>query len=128
LTKCFAPELFASIDPLRLAGCRCSGCDTVQFPAVERCACCSQSDPVVMALPTRGSIHTWTTQRFAPKPPYCTGAVDFTAFVVGYVDLGEVLVEAPLLIDEAALEFGKHVFLVSSPVPGADAWSYAFSA
>lgn len=130
MTQCFAPELFASTDPLRLAGCRCRACATVQFPIADHCAHCAQPSPEVIALPARGSIYTWTVQRFAPKPPYVVGAGDFVPFIVGYVDLGDVLVEGPLLVGDADLDFGREVFLVRYPVSGADdgAWSYAFCA
>jgi uncharacterized OB-fold protein len=127
LTECFAPELFASTTPLRLAGCRCNACATVQFPVADQCAHCAHPDPEVIALPARGSLYTWTVQRFAPKPPYVIPDDGFVPFLVGYVDLGEVLVEGPLLVGDAEVDFGLEVSLVRYPVSGADgAWSYAF--
>jgi uncharacterized OB-fold protein len=47
-------------------------------------------------LPDRGTLWTWTVQAFEPKPPYRAPESGFTPYGVGYVDLGEVIVESRL--------------------------------
>src|SRR5215212_149379 len=43
--------LFASLDPPRLAGSRCSGCGTVTFPATSSCPRCMEPSMAPYALP-----------------------------------------------------------------------------
>jgi uncharacterized OB-fold protein len=90
-------NLFFQIDPPRLAGSGCADCDVVVFPAADRCPGCAGVDVARVALPDRGTIWTWTTQSFAPKPPFEAPATGFEPFVVGYVDLGSVLVESRIV-------------------------------
>ncbi len=118
-----APELFACLDPLALAGSRCAACATVQFPVARQCAHCAASDPTPIVLPTSGRIWTWTVQRFEPRPPYVAPADGFVPYAVGYVDLGEVLVESLLGDEEPAI--GDEVHLVRAPA-GGDRFTYAF--
>jgi uncharacterized OB-fold protein len=123
------PGLFANLDPLRLAGSRCGECSTVQFPAALQCAHCAADTLERIVLPERGEVWTWTVQRFAPKEPYQVGGPVFVPFAVGYVDLGEVLVETVLLEGRQPLSIGTSVHLVQQAVPGEDdTWSFAFSA
>ena len=100
------PRLFASLDPPRLAGSRCASCGTVTFPMQAGCPRCTGSDMVQVALPDHGTLWTWTVQAFEPKAPYRPPASGFTPYGVGYVDLGEVIVESRLAGDPAALEIG----------------------
>jgi uncharacterized OB-fold protein len=81
-------------------------------------------------LPDRGTLWTWTVQAFEPKPPYLAPADGFRPFPVGYVDLGDVLVEAVLDADPAELAVGMPMQLVARQVlTGADqtALGYAFA-
>jgi len=71
-----------------------------------------------VTLPDRGVVWTWTVQRMAPKPPYRAPTAGFTPFAVGYVDLGDVLVESRLLVAEDRLRIGLPVRLVSAPPDG----------
>ena len=129
MSTCLAPELFSSTEPLVLMGSRCRACASVQFPASDECANCAEGPTIRVELPDRGTIWTWTVQRFAPKAPYEVPAEGFVPFGVGYVDLGEVLVESVIVSDLDRLEIGAPVHLVRHSIPGAeDAWSYAFSA
>lgn len=49
-----------------------------------------------MILPHRGTLWSWTVQRYRPKTPPYAGPEDFTPFALGYVELpGAVIVEAP---------------------------------
>jgi uncharacterized OB-fold protein len=55
--------------------------------------CAEGFDPV--PLKRRGTIWSWTVQRFAPKSPPYAGPVPFEPFALGYVELpGEVIVES----------------------------------
>jgi uncharacterized OB-fold protein len=60
------------------------------------------------ALPERGTVWTWTSQTFAPKLPYVAADEGFEPFVVGYVDLGSVLVESRMV---GAVAIGDEVQL-----------------
>jgi uncharacterized OB-fold protein len=82
------------------------------------------------ALPDSGTVWTWTVQGFAPKPPYVPPADGFQPFPVGYVDLGDVLVEAHLQGDAATLRIGQPVRLVLQTAwesDGAPVVTYAFT-
>ncbi|GAA0617152.1 hypothetical protein GCM10009547_19160 [Sporichthya brevicatena] len=123
-----AAELFASLEPLTLAGSRCTTCRTVQFPRAAQCAHCAGEAVEVIDLPTTGRVWTWTVQRFAPKAPYVPPANGFAPYAVGYVDLGEVLVESILRYDlERGLPaIGDEVTLVAVPADGENV-TYAFA-
>lgn len=124
-----SPEIFATTDPLRLAGSRCLNCGHVQFPPGEHCPGCAGGEGRRFALPEHGVVWTWTVQRFAPKAPYVVADDGFAPFAVGYVDLGCVLVESVLLGPLDELSIGASVHLVSHDLGGSDdVQSYAFSA
>lgn len=58
----------------------------IVFPCADGC------DPVT--LQRRGTIWSWTVQRFPPKSPPYAGPEAFEPFALGYVELeGEVIVE-----------------------------------
>jgi uncharacterized OB-fold protein len=42
-------------------------------------------------LPRRGTLWTWTTQGFEPKPPYVADEGDFRPYGVGYVEFAGYL-------------------------------------
>jgi uncharacterized OB-fold protein len=50
---------------------------------------------VAVPLARTGTLWTYTVQGFRPKSPY-DGPEEFSPYAVGYVDLGEVLVESRL--------------------------------
>lgn len=104
--------LFASLDPIRLAGGRCTECGTTTFPAQADCPRCTRRVMKRVPLPAEGVLWTWTTQTFQPKPPYAAPSAGFEPFSVGYVDLGEVIVEARLEAEPAALRVGTRMRLV----------------
>jgi uncharacterized OB-fold protein len=112
--------LFASLDPPRLAGARCADCGTVVFPSAASCPRCSGIAMAPHALPDRGTVWTWTVQGFQPKAPYVPRADGFVPFPVGYVSLGDVLVEAHLLADRDELRIGLPVRLTLERVWDAD--------
>jgi uncharacterized OB-fold protein len=113
------PGLFARLDPPRLAGSRCADCGTVVFPAASGCPRCSGSAVERVELPDVGRLWSWTVQHFEPKPPYVVPEEGFTPFPVGYVDLGDVLVEARLVGEPGAFGIGAAVRLVLLPLPPA---------
>jgi uncharacterized OB-fold protein len=122
--------LFASLDPPRLAGSRCDACGTVTFPVAGSCPKCMNPAMAPYALPDRGTVWTWTVQGFAPKAPYVAPAGGFQPFPVGYVDLGDVLVEAHLVADAERLRIGLPVRLVLEPAwetDGVPVVTYAFA-
>ena len=47
-------------------------------------------------LSRTGKLWSWTIQRFEPKRPPYAGPVPFRPFMLGYVELPEVIVEARL--------------------------------
>jgi uncharacterized OB-fold protein len=105
----------------RLIGSRCTACGIVTFPAQESCPRCASTDMAEHLLASRGRLWAWTTQEFPPpSPPYAGPTGDaFRAFAVGYVDLGDVKVEARLTQTEG-LEPGMEMQLVLVPF-GTDA-------
>lgn len=122
--------LFSSLDPPRLAGARCANCGTVTFPVQAGCARCAGTDLAAVELADRGTVWTWTVQAFEPKSPYRAPAGGFTPYGVGYVDLGDVIVEARLLGDPAGFEIGMPVRLTLLPLwsgpDGSQVVTYAF--
>ena len=124
------PVLFSSLDPPRLAGSRCASCGTVTFPVQAGCAKCAGTDLVQVDLADRGTLWTWTVQTFEPKAPYRAPEGGFVSYGVGYVDLGDVIVESRLLGDPARFEIGMPMRLTLLPVrpgpDGAPVVSYAF--
>ncbi|MFM7064925.1 MAG: Zn-ribbon domain-containing OB-fold protein [Actinomycetes bacterium] len=105
-------SLFASLDPVALRGSRCSSCGAHVFPAMGSCPVCTGVDVEDVPLPTTGTVWSWTTQRFAPKPPYRRDdSEEFAPFSIGYVDLGPVIVEG-WLVGRTAWTIGEPVALV----------------
>lgn len=88
----------------RLKGSACESCGTVAFPPASTCPRCCGTRMQGRLLATHGTLHTWTTQSFAPKsPPYrmATGEAPFAPYFVGYVELpGELCIESRLEADD----------------------------
>ncbi|NHC21898.1 DNA-binding protein [Nocardioides sp. IC4_145] len=98
-----------------LAGARCPRCSTTTFPYQSGCPRCGGDAAERIALPTTGTLWSFTVQYFAPKSPY-RGFEPFEPYGVGYVDLGDVCVEARLTVnDPAALALGMPMELVTLP-------------
>ena len=121
--------LFASHDPVALRGSACSQCQAHVCPAQSTCPMCTGVSVAEVALPTVGSVWSWTVQRFAPKAPFRTD--EFVPFAVGYVDLGPVIVEGWLL-DSIEWNIGDPVELALAPAwtdsDGAVVHTYGFRA
>ena len=123
-------RLFSSVEPLRLAGSRCTQCGTTTFPVQADCPRCARRTMTDVALPDEGVLWTWTVQAFEPKPPYVAPPEGFSPFPVGYVDLGEVMVETRLDAEPADLTVGMRLRLVPFDVLTAEGarLGYAFAA
>ena len=121
------PGLFSSLDPPRLAGARCVSCGTVTFPAASGCARCAGTDLAQVELADHGRLWTWTVQAFEPKAPYRVPSSGFMAYGVGYVDLGEVIVESRLVGDPGEFSIGMDMRLTLLPLWD-DVVTYAFGA
>jgi uncharacterized OB-fold protein len=115
-----------------LLGSECRRCGTVTFPRQGACPRCTSTDVGERRLARRGTLWTWTVQRFRPKsPPYAGDeeADEFEPYGVGYVELpGEVRVEARLTeADPGRLRIGMEMELTLMPAPGReDEVTYAF--
>ena len=117
-----------------LLGSRCQSCGKMAFPAQSSCASCCSTDVEVEAMPTRGTLWTWTIQRFMPKTPYNSGETPetFKPYGVGYVELpGGVRVEGRLTEnDPAKLKIGMEMDVIFYPyrteADGTEIISFAF--
>lgn len=115
---------------VQLAGARCRDCGTTTFPYQDSCPRCSRADMGRVSLPQQGVLWAFTVQGFPPKPPYRADG-PFEPYGVGYVDLGGVLVETRLTInDPAALANGDRLRVELVPVftdeDGTRVLTYAF--
>jgi uncharacterized OB-fold protein len=105
-------------DDPQLIGSQCAECAMVTFPTQGSCPRCSSTAMEEHLLARRGTLWAWTTQSFPPPAPYAgpTGK-DFVPFGVGYVDLGDVKVEARLTTaDPARLKIDAPMELTVVPV------------
>lgn len=83
-----------------------------------------------IALPRAGRLWTWTVQTFAPRPPFVEPVAGFEPFCLGYVDLGDVIVETRLDARPEELETGADMELVPWTwlgVAGSPEEGYAFA-
>ena len=96
-----------------LLGSECRNCGTVSFPRQNTCPRCTSTDVKERRLARRGTLWSWTIQRFRPKSPPYTGPEAFEPYGVGYVALpGEVRVEARLTeSDPEKLQIGMEMEL-----------------
>jgi len=112
-------------DGPRLVAGRCTSCNRPAFPLRERCTTCG--GPVVRELlPRRGTLWTWTTQGFEPKPPYVPDG-EFVPFAVGYVEFpGYLRVEGRLTeADPERLRIGMDVEVVALQRPSGVTYAFA---
>ena len=100
-----------------LVGSECRECGTVSFPRQGACPRCTSTDVQERRLARRGTLWSWTIQRFRPKSPPYTGPEEFEPYGVGYVELpGEVRVEARLTeSDPSKLRIGMEMELTLIP-------------
>jgi uncharacterized protein len=123
-------RLFAQRDPLVLAGSRCTACGTVTFPIQPDCPRCTERTMAPIDLPPVGTLWTWTVQTFAPRPPFVTPANGFEPFCLGYVDLGDVVIETRIDAQLGEFSTGDAMHLVPWTWDGPDGTElagYAFA-
>lgn len=104
-----------STDPPSLLGARCVACGQVSFPAPGRCPFCRSAEVELEALPTSGTVYSYTISRI-PAPGY-RGPVPYG---FGLVDLGDVVRVASLLAADPLerLHIGARVHLALVDVGG----------
>lgn len=89
---------------------------------------CTGVDVAPVALPTQGTVWSWTTQHIQPKPPFRTD--EWAPFSIGYVDLGPVIVEG-WLVGKTTWSIGESVRLVLAKAwtdEGVEVLTYGFEA
>ena len=122
----------------QLVGSKCADCGITTFPMQDSCPRCASIAMGEHLLASRGTLWAWTTQSFPPPVPPYVGPVgkDFVPFGVGFVDLGDVKVEARLTTTDpdvlnAAVRDNTPLDLVVVPVgtddDGNEIVSYAFT-
>jgi uncharacterized protein len=89
-----AANLFRTAPELRLLAGRDPSSGRLVFPAPP-----DEEAFEAVELPTRGTLWSYTVQRFAPKSPPYHGAEPFAAFAVGYVELPGALIVESRLVD-----------------------------
>jgi uncharacterized protein len=107
----------------RLVAGRCSSCAALTFPLRARCPSCG-GDMARELLPPRGTLWTWTTQGFEPKPPY-VGPAEFDPYGVGYLELPGLLRVEGRLTTAEGLRIGMEMEVVA--VERAGRTTYAFA-
>lgn len=100
-----SPQLIAS---------KCTACGEVAFPAQASCPNCAGDSTDEVLLHRRGTLWTWTIQRFPPPHPYAGDTDNFVPYGVGYIELPEgVRVESRLTVnDPEKLGIGMEMELV----------------
>ena len=126
--------LFAgSLESPRLRGSRCGACGETTFPAQQGCPSCTAQGCDEVELSPRGTLYTWTIQRFPPPVPYAGDTENFVPFAVGYIELPEgVRVESRLTeSDPSRLSIGMEMELAIEPFAvddeGRDIVTFAFA-
>lgn len=95
-----APNLFEFSDAgVRLMGSRCVRCNEVRFPVSDFCPQCCTETTETIPLGRRGTLYSFTVQRFKPPPPY-RGPEEFKPYGVGMIELPEGLRVTAVLADE----------------------------
>jgi len=109
--RAISEGLFTDEAPPRLIGGRNRATGRVVFP------CPDGSDWEAVPLSRRGTLWSYTVQRFRPKSPPYAGPEAFAPWIVAYVEIpGEVIVEARLA-GVAAQDVRIGMALEFAPVP-----------
>lgn len=89
-----AANVFKTAPELRLIAARHRQSGQVVFPAPSDLESYETID-----LPSRGTLWSYTVQRFPPKSPPYRGAEPFSPFAVGYIELPGALILESRLVD-----------------------------
>ena len=102
----------------KLIGSRCLSCETVYFPQALSCRNpqCRDKSVVQTFLPDRGTLHSFTIQRYQPPPLFRMD--NWSPYALGLVDLGDGLQVMGMLTGVAldAISIGMPVKLVVEPL------------
>ncbi|TML81229.1 MAG: benzoylsuccinyl-CoA thiolase [Actinobacteria bacterium] len=115
-----AVEGFFTTDPEpALLGTRCSDCGTYHFPAETffcRNPACSGTTLEQVTLSSRGTVWSWTMNRYAAPPPFPQTEA-FEPYGVAAVELAEerMIVLGMLTGDFETLKIGDEVELLVEP-------------
>jgi hypothetical protein len=106
-----AQGLFRETPEPTLIGGRNRDTGRIVFPCPDDAA---RWEPI--DLPRRGTLWSWTVQRFRPKSPPYIGPEAFTPFAIGYVELpGATIVETQIVgADFDSLTIGMAMDLVTT--------------
>ncbi|MFM5885268.1 MAG: Zn-ribbon domain-containing OB-fold protein [Novosphingobium sp.] len=110
--RAIAEGLFTDETPVRLVGGRDRVTGRIVFP------CPSGGDYDAVPLSRRGTLWSYTVQRYRPKTPPYAGPEAFRPWAVGYVELpGETIVEARLAnVALDAIRIGMPLELTQVPL------------
>lgn len=102
----------------KLIGSRCLSCDTVYFPQALSCRNpeCRNKSVEQTYLPYRGSLYSYTFQRYRPPPLFRMD--NWSPYALGLVDLGDGLQVMGMLTGVAldAIHIGMPLKLVIEPL------------
>jgi uncharacterized protein len=118
-----------------LIGSRCEACGTYTFPLRTGCPHCGATNMRKCHLERTGTLWTWTSQGFVPKPPFAGTfmAEPFEPWYVGLIELpGQLRVESILVgCDQDTLQIGMPMRLVTLPFrsdsEGGEVVTFAFT-
>lgn len=101
-----------------LLGARCLGCGTIYFPSTDYCRNpdCRAKQVEGCPLPTRGTLYSYTVQRYQPPPLFLMD--DWSPYAIGLVDLGSGL-QVMGMLDGIALHeirIGMALRLIAAPL------------
>jgi hypothetical protein len=110
--RAIAEGLFTNEVPPRLVGGRDRANGRIVFP-------CPPGDRFeAVPLSAKGTVWSWTIQRYRPKSPPYAGPENFRPWAVAYVELpGEVIVESRLAnVAFEDIRIGMEVELIQIPL------------
>jgi uncharacterized OB-fold protein len=106
-------------DP-HLLGCRCQACGTFMFPP-NALGCpnpvCGSADLETVPLSNRGTVWSYTDNRYAPPPPY-KSSDPFVPYTVAAVELADekLVVLGQVDGDASTIAVGQDMELVIAPL------------
>ena len=122
-----APDVLTTDSPARLIGGRHRASGRIVFPLPQ-----DSQNYERIELPSRGTLWSYTVQRFRPKSPPYRGDELFQPFGLGYVELPGALIVASRLteIDFRELRLGLPLELTTTVLrhdeDGTAVYTYAF--